>query len=136
MSNVIRSDLSLYESDPECNIDNFIYRAALIHAFLSSVDNYDVMSYDIIYNELHSNYFYGTFLNSVEHMSYLFLEHVVRWSYIEFTDNILLNEVVPDLLFNCWKKYVHLMKLDNGEVDEDLQLEKFIEDIQALNITS
>lgn len=83
-----------HETNPECTLDNFIYRSALLHAFLTSVDNYDVMSYDIIHNELHSNYFYSTFLNSIEYISCLLRKEVIRWLYQDFVDVILHNDIV------------------------------------------
>lgn len=93
------------------------------------------MYYDIIHQELHSKYFYSAFLESLEYMSFLFREEVVRWSYQEFNDIILHNDIVPPLLFNSWLQYLDLIRDDNSADDKDLHYYRLIADMHDLNVS-
>lgn len=115
-------------------LDKFVYRAALLHAFFTSIDNCDVMTYDIINQELHSNYFYATFLNSIEYMSCL-LREVLRWSYKEFCDVILNNESVTQLLFKSWKQYLEVTKEENPYDDNYKHQYALIADMHNLDVS-
>lgn len=103
------------DDDPECTIDNFLYRSALLHAFFTSIDydSEDVMSYEIINNVLHDKYFYTAFLESIELMSYILREEVTRWQYSTFKNIILNNDIVPQLLFHSYHKCKELLETDD-----------------------
>lgn len=112
-------------------LDNDVYKAALVHAFMNNTDTLDDMSYDIIERVLKAPHMYSDFLESIEYMSLIFLCEVEHWSFDEFNNGIVKNNNVPIWLFKCWKTYMELHNKPGWEnvEDDDMEVLYYMETI-------